>query len=95
MAENQGHPPGEILQGLREYPEMFANLYATGENSGTLDETLRRLHHHYQEEGMRGMQQVASWFPKMIYFAIVGWVAFSVVRFYQGYFKEISNIMGK
>lgn len=95
MAEDQGHPPGEIIAGLGDYPEMFANLYATGEKTGTLDDTLKRLHRHYQEEGMRGMRQVGTWFPRFVYFGILGWVAFSVVRFYVGYFKQLSDVMGK
>ena len=33
------------------FPDLFANLYSSGEVSGKLDETLKRLYAHYQEEG--------------------------------------------
>ena len=31
---------------------MFANLYATAEQSGKLDDALARLHTYFQEEGV-------------------------------------------
>ena len=43
-----GRTPAEVLRERREFPEMFANLYATGEVSGKLDETLKRLYSYYQ-----------------------------------------------
>src|SRR5262249_42520268 len=48
-----GQTPAEAVSRSRRFPEIFANQYATGEISGQLDETLRRLHRYYQEEGSR------------------------------------------
>ena len=73
---------------------MFANQYNSGEVSGTLDDTLHRLRNYYQEEGSRKLHAVAQWTPRAVYFLIMMMIAFYVVRFWMGYFKQIGNAGG-
>ncbi|MBM3837379.1 MAG: hypothetical protein FJ398_05340 [Verrucomicrobia bacterium] len=87
--EVRGEPPSEILTESPEFPELFANLYHTGEISGSLDDTLRRLHKYYQEEALRKLQLLAEWFPRLIYFAIIFMIAYRVVTFWTGYYGGI------
>lgn len=94
QAEHHGIPPGELLLNRREYPDMFSSLYLTGEKSGSLDESLRRLHTHYLEEGVRKMKLAAEWAPRILYFGIMIVIAFRVVRFYSDYFGQINKAMG-
>ena len=61
---------------------MFASLYATGEISGQLDETLGRLHRHYQEEGSRKMRAIAEWSPKLVYYIVMLLIAWKIVAYY-------------
>lgn len=89
-----GRTPSELIKRSRVFPELFANLYHSGETSGQQDETLRRLYAYYQEEGSRKMELFAQWFPRVIYFAVAGAVAFYVVRFWMNYFAQISNAIG-
>jgi len=89
-----GMTPAEALRGSREFPDLFANLYNTGEITGSLDDTLRRLHTLYQDEGERQLQAVAEWTPKIVYFGIVILVAWQVIRFWIGYFDQINNAIG-
>ncbi len=88
-----GQLPAEAVRNSSQFPEMFANLYYSGEISGQLDESLRRLHNYYDEEGRRKLHIVATWFPRFIYFCVAGLVAFKVVNFYIGYFNQINEIM--
>ena len=77
-----GATPAELIKASPEFPEMFASLYATGEISGQLDETLGRLHRHYQEEGSRKMRLIAEWSPKLIYYTVMLLIAWYIVSFY-------------
>jgi type II secretory pathway component PulF len=86
-----GMTPAEAVRNSGEFPELFANLYHTGEVTGSLDDTLRRLHTLYQIEGERQLTAVAEWTPKLIYFAVVLFVAWQVIRFYLGYFQQIDR----
>jgi type II secretory pathway component PulF len=71
---------------------MFANLYATGEVSGQLDDALRRLYSHYNEEGTRKLHAFAQWMPRLVYFLVAGIIAYKVVTFYTGYFQQINDM---
>jgi len=89
-----GQTPGEAVSSSTRFPEMFANQYNTGEISGTLDDTLRRLHNYYQEEGSRKLHAVAQWTPRAVYFFIMIMIAVHVVRFWMGYFRQIGDAGG-
>jgi type II secretory pathway component PulF len=90
----QGRTPAELVRDSPLFPETFANLYASGEISGKLDETLRRLYTYYQEEGTLKLHTFATWTPRLIYFVIVLCIAYFILQFYVGYFNQISNITG-
>jgi type II secretory pathway component PulF len=87
-----GQTPAEVLSACRKFPEMFANLYATGEVSGKLDETLKRLYTYYNEEGTRKLYAFAQWMPRLIYFIVVLVIAYKIVTFYTGYFQQINTL---
>jgi len=81
-AVESGATPAELVKQSPQFPEMFASLYATGEISGQLDETLGRLHRHYQEEGSRKMRLIAEWSPKLVYYIVMLVIAWHIVSFY-------------
>jgi type IV pilus assembly protein PilC len=77
-----GATPAELVKASPQFPEMFSSLYATGEISGQLDETLGRLHRHYQEEGSRKMRLIAEWSPKLVYYAVMLLIAWQIIAYY-------------
>jgi type II secretory pathway component PulF len=79
-----GRTPAEVLREHSQFPELFANLYASGEVSGKLDETLRRLYTHYQEEGTFKLHAFAQWMPRLIYGLVALLVAYNVIQFWLG-----------
>ena len=88
-----GRTPAEAVNASPGFPELFANQYTSGEISGKLDETLRRLHQYYQDEGSRKLHAVAQWTPRAVYFFIMMMIAVYVVRFWTGYFKQIGDVI--
>lgn len=89
-----GQTPAESVSADPHFPEMFANLYSTGELSGKLDESLRQLRRFYQEEGMRKLRAVAQWLPRIIYLLVALMIAYKVINFWTGYFKMIQDAGG-
>jgi type II secretory pathway component PulF len=86
-----GRTPAEVVRASRLFPETFANLYASGEVSGKLDETLRRLYAFYQEEGTLKLQLFATWTPRLAYCIIAAIIGYEVIKFYTGYFNAALN----
>lgn len=91
-AVEAGSAPAELIKASPEFPDMFASLYATGEMSGSLDETLGRLHRHYQEEGSRKMRAVTEWSPKLVYFVVMLLIAWKIIAYYLGYFHQLDEV---
>lgn len=90
---DSGETPAEILREFRTYPNLFKSMYQTAEISGTLDTDMRRAYKLYHEEGMRGLNAVADWTPKLAYIMVAIGIAFSIVGFYQQYFGEIQRLI--
>jgi len=90
----EGQTPAEIVSASGKFPDLFTNQYASGEISGKLDETLLRLRQYYQEEGSRKLHAVAQWTPRFVYLLVALMIAYTVVRFYMGYFQQIRDAGG-
>jgi type II secretory pathway component PulF len=84
-----GVPPSELINDSRQFPEMFANLYQTGETTGQQDDTLKRLHAYYEEEGFRKLRLFTRLLNGVIYTIVVIMVARAVFGFYLGYYSGI------
>jgi type II secretory pathway component PulF len=91
---NAGQTPAEVLSASPPFPEVFVNQYASGEISGKLEETLRRLHEYYQEDGTRKLHAVTAWTPRIIYLGIMLLIAYRIVQFYTGYFSQVRDAGG-
>jgi type II secretory pathway component PulF len=88
-----GRTPGELARESDRFPELFSNMYATGEISGTVDDSLLRLYRLHQDRGVAQMRALADWLPKLIYFAIIAFVAWTILSFYIGYFGQIGKVL--
>jgi type IV pilus assembly protein PilC len=89
-----GNTPAELVSDSHRFPELFAGQYASGEISGKLEDTLKRLHEYYQEEGSRKLRGFAQWSPRLIYFLVAIIIGYKVIRFWLNYFNQISNTLG-
>lgn len=84
-----GRAPSELVRENREFPATFANLYRTGEVSGELDETLKRMRRLYQEEGSRQLHTAAEWLPRLVYVVVALLIAQQVISFYAGFYTRL------
>ena len=87
-----GTTPAEVVSRCHLFPATFANTYHSGEISGKLDETLRRLHRYYHEEGSRKLQAFAEWTPRLIYAIVACIIGYKIIEFYSGYFNQIDTL---
>jgi type II secretory pathway component PulF len=88
-----GAPPSELLRASPAFPDVFVNLYSSGESSGRTDEHLQRLHVYYLDSGTRKMRAVATWLPRLVYMGIVLYIAYFIISFYVGYFRTVGEVM--
>jgi len=89
-----GQTPAEILRSSRAFPEMFTNLYSSGEISGSLDVTLKRLSVYYLDAGSRSIRLAARVGPGIVYGLVMLYIAWKVISFWLGYFQQVSDVVG-
>jgi len=87
-----GRTPAELVRESSRFPDAFSNLYTTGEVSGQLDESLRKLHSYYQDEGSRKLDNLTSLLAKGIYILVMLGIAYFIIHFYQGQFGKGSDL---
>jgi type II secretory pathway component PulF len=88
-----GETPAEQMSRTRFFPELFANLYSTGELSGKLDSELKHLHAYYQESGVRKLERFALAVSMVIMMGVMGGIAFWVIRFWTGYYNRVFDVL--
>jgi type II secretory pathway component PulF len=89
-----GSTPAEMVVASGKFPELFCNLYSSGEVSGKVDQELGHLNSYYHEQGTRQLRTAAQASTRLIYFGIVVMVAYVVINFWANYFGQIGEILG-
>lgn len=91
----QGGALGPTFISCGAFPPAFARSYATAEEAGGLDKDLARWSALYQDEAARGVKNAAGLLSKLLYFAVLLFVAWTVIRAYSGYLGEMEKILGE
>jgi type II secretory pathway component PulF len=90
----QGGALGPTFISCGAFPPAFARSYATAEEAGGLDKDLARWSALYQDDAARGVKNAAGLLSKLLYFAVLLFVAWTVIRAYSGYLGEMEKILG-
>lgn len=75
------------------FPKTFSRSYTTGEEAGTLDKDLARWSKLFQTEAEQSAKTLAVVVPKLLYFFILGFVAWKIISFFNGYYSGILEQM--
>ena len=92
-AARRGEPPGNNLPREGVFPEEFVSFYQIGERTGHLDQNLRHLAAIHRERAADKLKAASFWYPKFLFAAVAIMVAYTVVSFYAGYFRQIEEIL--
>jgi type II secretory pathway component PulF len=88
-----GGPLGPTMISSGAFPSAFARSYATAEESGSLDRDLARWAVVYQEDAARGAKTASAAISKLVYLAVLLFVAWTIIRTYSGYFQQIEDAL--
>jgi type II secretory pathway component PulF len=85
----EGGALGPIFMASGAFPSAFARSYATAEEAGSLDKDLARWARVFQEDAARGSKTLANALPKIAYFLVLLYVAWTIVSFYTDAYSGI------
>jgi len=83
-----GITPADMVAQIPYFPDMFAQLYQSGEISGKTDETLERLHTYFEEEGFHKLQNFCRLLGYGLYFTMAIIAGIFIIRFWTQYFAQ-------
>jgi len=75
------------------FPEYLIHFWATGEQSGRMDDMLDRLEKFYEDRWRRSLDQTAIWLPRIAYFVVVFYMAYLIFSMYGAYFSQYDELL--
>ena len=83
----------QALVSAHVFPEDLIQFWATGEQSGHMDEMLDRLATYYEDRWRRSLDQVATWFPRIAYVLVAAYVIYQIFTMYSAVFSQYNEFM--
>ncbi len=87
-----GSQVGPLLMGDAFTPDLVRTIMV-GEETGKLDEELKRMAHGFQADAMSQLDLLGGIIAKGIYFAIMAYAAFLIIRIALGYVHTLDQVM--
>lgn len=88
----EGNALGPRFLAEDAFPKPFARSYSNGEEAGTLDDDMANWARMFQENAAESMRTASLMIPKALYILIVGYVAWKIIGFFNGYYGALDAI---
>lgn len=88
----EGNALGQGFMSEEAFPDAFSRSYANGEEAGTLDKDMEVWARVFQEDAESAVRTASMMIPKGFYFLIMGYVAWKIIGFFNGYFGALDSI---
>ncbi len=88
-----GDSIGEAMLAESAFPRDFARSTANAEQTGTLEEDLRRWSAFYADSVDGQMEKVGFWLPRLLFLAVMIYVGWQIVSWYSGYLGDMLKMM--
>ena len=86
-----GKTLAEAMVQTRRFPRLFTNAVQTSEASGRMDVEFDRWAQAETDMATESQRRAADWYPKILYFGVLGYIAVRVIGFASDYFGVITN----
>ncbi len=89
-----GSQVGPLLAASDAFPTDVTQAIIVGEETGALDDELRRLAKEFREKAFSALEAFAEWLPKLLYTAVCLYMGWKIVVLYQTvYLAPLKGIM--
>ena len=88
-----GNPLGPLMVVSRFFPKDFSRAVLTAEESGELDTEMSRWAGYMHANAMDSMEGLGQWVPRILYYAIMIFVGYLIIRGYMDYLSGALGIL--
>jgi len=85
----------QVLASTGVFPEELIQFWATGEQSGKMDEMLDRLAKFYEDRWRRSLDQVVTWLPRIAYMLVVLYMVWQIFHIFGSYVNTYNNLLSE
>ncbi len=85
----------ESFAGNRFITPVLADMLATGEESGRLEESLERVAGYLQQEADATVERIVTILPVLVYLAVAAYIGYIVISFYGSYINQVNSLMNE
>ena len=85
----------QALASAGVFPDELIQFWATGEQSGRMDEMLDRLARFYEERWRRSLDQVVAWLPRIAYVLVMSYMIYQIFRIFGSYINSYKGFLGE
>jgi len=88
-----GEAVGPQLAETGAFPTELVRSLVIGEQTGTLDADLLQAAADYEAKALRGIDAFGDWMPKIIYFIIVGFLAWNIISAAKSSTEQLNKLI--
>lgn len=88
-----GSQVAPLLAKSSAFPAQMIRALRLGEETGELDQELKRLTGTFEKEALARVETLSEWLPKIIYLAIMLYIAWQIVGVYQGMLSGYEKVL--
>lgn len=75
------------------FPDHLIQFWATGEQSGRMDDMLDRLEKYYEDRWHRSLDQTVTWLPRIAYVLVAMYTVYQIFTMYSAYFGQYDQLL--
>ena len=83
----------QALASTHVFPDELIQFWATGEQSGKMDEMLDRLAKFYEERWRRSLDQVVTWLPRIAYALVALYMVCQIFSIFGSYMNTYNDLL--
>jgi type II secretory pathway component PulF len=87
-----GSQVGPLLAASDAFPSDMTQALIVGEETGSLDDELRRMAKDYRDRALAALERFADWLPKLVYTCIVLYLGWKILGLMQQYIAPMYRI---
>ena len=82
----------EALRYSPRFPEMVLNMIQTGEHTGRLDATLRKVAEYYEQSAEATIERTAKVLPVLAYLLVAGYIGYLVFTMWSNVYGQVFEL---
>jgi type II secretory pathway component PulF len=83
----------ELLEEAAIFPPIMVQSWATGEETGRMDDMLLALSNYFRGEWERSLKTLAAWIPRLVYALVSIFVVIQIFIFVSGIFETYKKVL--